>query len=433
MKNSEPNQTEQIEWGRLEAAAEQSRLAWRRLKLGLISITPKDWVRLALLLAFTAVVGRIIWVAWSTLIPFVVGGVIAYMLLPTVNRLNRFMPRLLAVIITLTAVVFFVSTFVTYAIAPISNQIYRGYLNIPSASQIETRLSELDQYIRTLPVPTQNFIDNLIERTVTNVRANVDTYLNEVVSLSVRTTLRIFNTVGFLLGFLAVPAWLLTVLVDQKRAKTALDQLLPTWLRPDFWAVVRIIDRTFSAFLRGQLALAFAVGLLLYGFLSLMPQIGLPDVNYKILLAIFAGVMQLIPSIGPFLGIIPFLLVGFTNSPQTGFILILLFILVQAIVMQTVAPYVERRVYDLHPAIMVIIIVALSTFGWWWVILAAPVTGTFYDLMRYLLGRLSTPPRPAGLLPKEPLPQPAILRNQRPRPSVYRRLGSGTSTRRSRN
>lgn len=431
--NNNLTEKEKEEWSRLETAADKSRLAWRRLWLGLVSITPKDWARLLILLGFTAVVGRVIWVSTATLTPFIIGGIIAYILLPTVNRLNRFMPRLLAVLLTLTAVVFLLSTFINITIPPLVNQLYRGYLNIPTLSQVNEQLSALDQYLRTFPTPVQDFVDGILSRTVTTIRTNADLYINNLINFSINSVLTFLNTIGFLVGFLAVPAWLLTVLVDQKKGKDALNQLLPTWFRPDFWAVVRIVDRTFSAFLRGQLLLALIVGLSLYTILWLMPQLGLPDINYKILLAIFAGTMQLIPSIGPFFGIIPLLVIGFNQNPQTGLLLLTIFISLQLVIQQTITPRIERRVIELHPAILVIIIVALSNFGWWWVILAAPVTGIFYELTRYLLGRLRTPPRPAGILPKEPLPiTHDNSQNRRPHPTVYRRLGPTSSRTRAR-
>jgi len=58
----------------------------------------------------------------------------------------------------------------------------------------------------------------------------------------------------------------------------------------------------------------------------------------------------------------------------------------------------------IHPAILVVILVIASQFGLIWLFLGAPLAQITYDLYRYVYGRLSDPPRPAGLLPGEPLP-----------------------------
>jgi predicted PurR-regulated permease PerM len=411
---------EQQELSRLEQRAQRSRLAWERAKLSFISVTPKDWTRLVLLVGITAVIARIIWVAWDTLIPFFVGGIIAYLLLPLVNRLDRFMPRIIAVILTLTAVTLFIVTFLNFAIPPIVAQIYRGYQAIPNINDLRETLSQFDEYLRTYPQPIQQFVDQLAARLIATGRENLDEYVNRAINLSVNTIFGLFNTISFILGLFIIPAWLLTILVDQRKARQSLNQLLPTWLRADFWAIIRIIDRTFSSFLRGQMLLGLIVGLGFYFALWLMPQLGLPEARYKILLAIFVGITQLIPSIGPFLGAVPLVIIGI-NEPQLGILLFATFVALQIFINQFIAPSIERRIYDIHPGIMIIIIVALSTFGWWWVILAAPVIGIVHDLTRYILGRLQTPPRPAGVLPKEKYVVKATTQPATSPPTNYRR------------
>jgi hypothetical protein len=124
-------------------------------------------------------------------------------------------------------------------------------------------------------------------------------------------------------------------------------------------------------------------------------------------------------------------LVGFSASPGTGLAVLGLYYLVQRLVGAFVGSRVERRVSDLHPAILVLVIVALSQLGWQWIFLAAPVTAVARDLWRYAFGRLGDPPRPAGVLPRAAgaagsvvAPAPAGAQGgqaPRPLPLVYRR------------
>jgi predicted PurR-regulated permease PerM len=79
--------------------------------------------------------------------------------------------------------------------------------------------------------------------------------------------------------------------------------------------------------------------------------------------------------------------------------MLLMYIGVQQLQGTFVAPRVQRRSIDLHPAILVVILVLLSQFGWLWVLLAAPLAIAARDVFRYVYGRLDDPPRPAGLLP----------------------------------
>jgi len=90
----------------------------------------------------------------------------------------------------------------------------------------------------------------------------------------------------------------------------------------------------------------------------------------------------------------------------------------------------QRQILDMHGALLVLVLVVLSSFGPLWVLLSAPVAAILRDLFRYAYGRLSDPPRPAGLLPGEPLPVPlgsSAGRNGRV-PLVYRRRRMQTAT-----
>jgi predicted PurR-regulated permease PerM len=126
--------------------------------------------------------------------------------------------------------------------------------------------------------------------------------------------------------------------------------------------------------------------------------------RYEVLLAMIAGLTQLIPSIGPFLGVIPAMLVGLSISVQFSLMILALYIVIQWFIINFVYARVERDIIDAHPAILILILVALSQFGFWWILLATPITAVVRDLFRYAYGRFAEPPRPAGLLPGEPLP-----------------------------
>jgi AI-2E family transporter len=123
-------------------------------------------------------------------------------------------------------------------------------------------------------------------------------------------------------------------------------------------------------------------------------------VGYPVVLAAVAALFQLVPQLGPLVSAVLGALVGFSASPGTGLAVLGLYYLVQRLVGASVGSRVERRVSDLHPSILVLVIVALSQLGWQWIFLAAPVTAVARDLWRYAFGRLGDPPRPAGALPR---------------------------------
>jgi predicted PurR-regulated permease PerM len=411
----------------LPESVQRSQQAWRRLGLWLRSITPAGLARFGLTIGALIAIGWLIRVAWLALLPFVVGAVIAYILLPVVNRLDRWLPRGLAVALTMMGAIAFVIWFIALLVPALAAQVMLTYLAVPSIEDLREYAAQARAYLQSLPPSTQDIINQTVERASAAVRDNLDLFLSNLVNVLITTVLRLVNTVGFVLGFLIVPTWLLTILSQQKTGVEAVNRLLPNWMRADFWAVLRIVDRPFRAFIGGQLLLGLASGVGIYLGLTLMELAGWPLFPYKLVAAIFIGVMQLIPSLGPFLGAIPAILVMVFREPVLGATVLGLYLIVQWLVNMLVLPHIERKIIDIHPAVLVIVIVALSEVSLWWLLLAAPVTAVVRDLFRYIYGRLSDPPRPAGLLPGQLLPAPAETltpagqRFQRPIPLVFRR------------
>jgi len=243
------------------------------------------------------------------------------------------------------------------------------------------------------------------------MRDNLGIYFQRMMDIGVNTIFSLIRTLNFIIGLWVLPTWLYSVVADQKRGVRALDKLLPSAIRADFWAVVRIIDRTLAASLRGLVLQGIAVGTATYLSLTLLERAGLSAIRYRLLAAVLAGLMELVPDIGPYLWAIPAGIIGFSNSTEAGLILLGTYALGRWLVHRLLVSRFEQRVVrDIHPAIMVVAIVALSEFGVLWLFLAAPLVAIVRDLFRYVYGRLSEPPRPAGLLPDEPLTAPQSVK-----------------------
>jgi len=365
------------------------------------------------------------------LAPFALGAAVAYALLPVVNWLDRFLPRAVAVLLTLAAVTLLIGTIIAQLVPIISEQITITYLNIPDEVELAALEKDLLARLDTLPGPTQIAVKNYLQGIVNSANNNLDKYASNLVDITISAAISLINTIGFVLGFLVIPAWLLDVLRDHEAGIQATDSLLPGWLRPDFWAIARIIDRPFRAFLQGQVLLAVAAGVGIYLGASVLEVVQDTTFRYKLLAVLIVAFFQLIPTIGPIVsGIILVLLALLLGSPQSALIVLVLHIAVQMFVNSLVAPSVERRFVDIHPALLVMVIVILSEFGLIWVMLAAPVTAVIRDMYRYVYGRVSDPPLPAGVLPGEPvriLPRstlfsPFVPAQKERVPIAYRRI-----------
>lgn len=96
----------------------------------------------------------------------------------------------------------------------------------------------------------------------------------------------------------------------------------------------------------GQSVIALCVGVLTGIGLLLL---GAP---FAVALALFAGLMEFVPYIGPFVAAVPAILVGFAESPQLALWIGLLFLVVQSIESYVLAPLIQQRAVHLPPAVI---------------------------------------------------------------------------------
>jgi predicted PurR-regulated permease PerM len=120
-----------------------------------------------------------------------------------------------------------------------------------------------------------------------------------------------------------------------------------------------------------------------------------------LLLAIIAGTTELIPIIGPVIGAIPAITLGFFDSVTTGVAVTILYVAIQQLENNFLVPRIVGESVGIHPAILMVLLVVLGqAFGLIGIILSAPLAAVVRDTFIYVNGRLSDPPRPAGLLPE---------------------------------
>ncbi|HWQ14200.1 MAG TPA: AI-2E family transporter, partial [Roseiflexaceae bacterium] len=374
-----PHPPDTSDHAELQARARAAGRAWRRLALRLRSITPGALARALLVAGALYALGWLIWTTWAILLPFQLGLVLAYLMLPLVNRLGRRMRRELAEVLVFAGGLLALVGGVAAIIPPLLNQIAALIAQIPSVEEARRSLDELDRFVRSLPPETQRAIDERAAELLALLRENFLTYAQGALSVVASGVFSVLNLLGFVLGFLIVPLWLFYVIRDQDAGREALDRALPPWARPDFWAVVRIVDRTFSGYIRGQLVLALVAAALVFAVLTALALAGVAGVQYTVLLAVIAGVTQLVPYVGPFLATIAAGGVGAFTSWEAALWMALAVLVSTQLINTFLAPIVVGRSIHMHEAVLMAVLIMLSQFGFVWIILAAPVAGAARD------------------------------------------------------
>jgi len=381
------------------ASVRHAQQAWRRLGERLRSITPSGLARFLLAVGAIGALGSLLASAWVDLLPFQFGFVLAYITLPLVDRLDRFMPRALASISVVLIELLSVGLFFALLIPPVVGEVSGLASSLPTSFEPREFAAQLSERTQALPEPVRQAVAEASRQAANTVRDNLGVYLRNGANLLLSGTLSLFATLGFILGFFAIPTWLVSVLADQQRGQRTMNRFLPEWLRGDFWSVARILDRTLGTYVRGQVMAGLAVGAATFVGLALLKQLFWPDIRYILLLAMVAAVFNLIPTIGPIVAAVPAVLIGAFIAPEAAVAILGLYVLIQQLEGAFIQPLIMRGSVPIHPAILVVVLVVLSQFGFRWVLFGTPLAVAVRDLFRYVYGRLGDPPMPAGVLP----------------------------------
>jgi len=175
----------------------------------------------------------------------------------------------------------------------------------------------------------------------------------------------------FLLGFY----WTL----DSERVIRTLLLLFPRKRREDTRELIAEVESRLGNFIRGQSILVLAVGILsLVAYLI----IGLP---YALVLALFAGIMEAVPIIGPTLGAIPAVFVALTLDSSKIVWVVLATVVIQGLENYLLVPRVMGKSVGVSPFVIILSLAAFtSLIGLPGALLAIPMAA----ILQIVLDRL---------------------------------------------
>lgn len=349
--------------------------------------------RLILFLIVVLFALAMFWAARRALTPFLLGLVIAYIVLPLVDRFDslfatiirrRSLSRPLAILVVYLAGFVVIGGLLQLMLPPLVRQGFNLYRSVPALWQEATLLVNQGMVgYEQLELPPE--IRLQIEQQM--ARFNLQTVLDPTILAARRALGTISSTVSFVLGLIVIPFWLFFILADEASVMRRVMRLIPHDLRPDVEAIRIIVGRVLSGYIRGQLVVASAYGVVIT--LGLM-TLGIP---FALVLGLVAGAVAIFPFIGAILGAIPSLVVAFLQSPEQGLYVLILFVVVQQLDNVFFSPKIMGSAVALHPAlIMVVIVVGSSLLGVAGALIAVPATAIIRDVVNYLYIRVGEEP-----------------------------------------
>ncbi len=333
--------------------------------------------------AFFAFLGILtFWFLYSQieiLTPFILAAILAYIINPLVDFLSRKVKlnRTFSVILVY---------FILLGIFVIGSVILTKRI-VEESSELQsfvTRLvSTTNQQVQTLP--------DWIQPTVSDALTSVEK--TGIVSAS-PSLLAIFPKA--ISGLVSFVIFLFSMFVFLKEGGSLMDKflhLVPNDYKIEVEILIRKLNSAFGGYLRGQLFLVFFVSSVLFISLSIL------GVKFSLVLAIFSGLAEIVPFIGPIVAgaIASFVALNSQNSNfglnpyQLLFAVIIVYFVLRQLEDYFVTPYVMGKITKLHPLIILFAVIAGGhTFGIMGLILAVPVAAFFRILLEFSLDKINS-------------------------------------------
>jgi len=312
-----------------------------------------------------------IWIVMKAiLIPLFISLVVAYLLNPIVNLLERRnVPRGIAVItiyfsFSLISVVFFMKT-----IPILMTQFKDLAEHIPNiVGTYQKWLNEIHTHKYDLPDSLRLSIDQALLNAEKKTSAFFTNILNGAGSF-----------LSKMIGLLIIPFLVFYLLKDMKAIQKGVLLLIPRKQRKEFAKVLAEIDTALGNYIAGQLLVGFAVGIMAYlGYWIL-------DMPYTIILAMIVMVTNIIPYFGPFIGAIPAILVALTISLKMTIWVIVINLIIQILEGNVLSPLIMGKRLHLHPILIIFaLLVGGEVGGLVGLIFAVPIVA----VLRVILSRL---------------------------------------------
>jgi predicted PurR-regulated permease PerM len=355
--------------------------------------------RVAVLIGVAIVVGILLWMARDTVRPFVLGLLLVYLLDPPVRWLaRRGMRRSIAIIIVYVSAVLLFLEFLNLTLTPLIDEILRLLRDLPGlARQLQEQADRLSEIYDRLAIPEsiRRWVESMIASLTQGGPGGGPTFdPTDLIPVLTGVT----SIVGGLFAYVILPVWVFYVLKDRVALTRQFDRSLPPAWRFDVWAILRMVRRLFGQWVRAQLILGVTVGVFTFiGLLILSATVDPVFGRYAILLSVTAGILELLPIIGPIISAIPAILLAATAGIEAVIAAFALYLIVQQVENNVLVPKIQGDAIELHPAlVMFAIVIGGSLAGLLGAILALPITAALRDVSRYLFRRLS-PDEPEAL------------------------------------
>ncbi len=341
-------------------------------------------LRLAFIILGVGVVVMLLLFLRGMLLPFAVGLLLAYLLMPLLRWLEAKLPggqskwmaakRVGLIGLSFLLILLLLALLGYYIVTSVAESFSILIQNIPR--YLSEGLSNLQDWLR-----------GFREWLPPEVRGGLDELVVDVASLGGKVATNIFAKsvsvlsagAGLALSLFSLPLFLFYILKDWERLIYRLYSFLGAYLGERVRGIVNILDKVIGSWIKSQLVLAASV------FIMCLVGLSILRVDLAPALAVLAGLMEFVPIVGPWIAGIAAVVVVLAIAPEKVIWVVLLYVLVQLLENSLLRPKIQGSYLQLHPVVIIVLLpIAAYLAGIWGMVLYVPLTALGVEIFKYL-------------------------------------------------
>jgi predicted PurR-regulated permease PerM len=324
----------------------------------------------------------LVWVSMVVLIPFLIGILLAYLLIPLVQWLERVLPprkkaakakRIVSIIIVFIIFTALVVLFIVYIGSELGAA--STVMLDKAPMYIQQGLDQFGEWLKAFRGGLPQAIADRFEDWFSQLGPATAKFLQDFVWGSMAVIPASMPTI---LGFFILPFFLFFLLMDYESFQRFFYDSMPSSAARRTGDILSIIGNVMGRYIRSTIILSIIVGGMVFIGLAIL------RVEHAAALAALTSLTQFIPIIGPVISGLILLIIVLALQPHLVIWALLVFLIAQLLLNTIFVNWIQGRYMQMHPAvIMVMLVVGGYVAGFWGMILALPVGATIWEIIKY--------------------------------------------------
>lgn len=312
-------------------------------------------------------------IAGTIFVPLLLGGVLFYLTRPLLYFLEkRKFPKWSAILIIVLMIILVFYLLFAMVGPMVTKQVNSLVDNAPGI------INDVEEYTQYLLAQRERLPDSLEEQ-INDMSGQIGDRIGDIGGWVVSF---LTSFISGVITLVLVPFFLIYLLIDHRKFVPFISGFFSGQRK--LWVIktLKDIDHTLRSYIQGQLFVSFLVGvMLLIGYLII-------DLDYALLLALIGMATNVIPFLGPYIAVIPAMLIALVQDPIMAVYVAIIMLVAQQIESNFITPNVMGNALDVHPLTVITLILAAGNIaGIWGIILAIPFYAVVKTIVKNIYAR----------------------------------------------